>query len=257
MPVQLICEPGVSENSLYIIANKWKIKHTPHALMALVLTSKYLQLRKINEPKLGSVHVDFLSPKLRFRRKIASYKNEAIAKAVGIRKDYFPTIVDATAGFGTDAFILASLGCKVFMFERNPVIAALLENGLQRAYLDSEIGYLLKDRMILLNVLSDSILSDLSFMPDVIYLDPMYPYRKKKCFNKKNMRLLQCLLGASNEDVTDLVISAMKIAKYRVIVKRPNYATSLIIKEGIIKESPKGTIKTRKHRFDIYSSRNN
>ncbi|WP_348666207.1 class I SAM-dependent methyltransferase [Arsenophonus symbiont of Ornithomya chloropus] len=251
MSVQLICEPGVSKNSLYLIANQWKITHTPNALMALVLTPEHLQLKKINEPKLGGVYVDFLSPELQFRRKVASYKNEAIAKAVGIKKTYFPTIFDATAGFGTDAFILASLGCKVFMFERNPVVAALLENGLQRAYLDSKIGYFLRDRMILLHILSDSPLSNLSFVPDVVYLDPMYPYRKKKCFNKKKMRLLQCLVG-SDEDATDLLISAMRIAKYRVIVKRPNYATSLMIKEA-----PKGTIKTKKHRFDIYLSYKN
>ncbi|WMY95730.1 MAG: class I SAM-dependent methyltransferase [Arsenophonus sp.] len=251
MSVQLICEPGVSKNSLHFIANQWKIKDTPNALMALVLTSEYLQLKKINEPKLGGVYVDFFSPELQFRRKAATLKSEALARAIGIKKTYVPTIFDATAGFGTDAFILASLGCKVFMFERHPVVAALLENGLQRAYLNSEIGYILRYRMILLDVISDSILSNLSPVPDVVYLDPMYPYRKKTCFNKKKMRLLQYLLG-SEEDFADLLISAMRIAKYRVVVKRPNYAASLIIKEG-----PKGAIKTKNHRFDIYSSYKN
>ncbi|MGP1958611.1 MAG: hypothetical protein ACTS7E_01040 [Arsenophonus sp. NC-CH8-MAG3] len=44
--IQLICEPGASHGALLVIADKWKLKHTPSALMALVLTPENLQLKK-------------------------------------------------------------------------------------------------------------------------------------------------------------------------------------------------------------------
>lgn len=60
---------------------------------------------------------------------LAVKRGEAVAKAVGIKGDYLPDVVDATAGLGRDAFVLASVGCRVRMLERNPVVAALLDDG--------------------------------------------------------------------------------------------------------------------------------
>ncbi|XPE60710.1 class I SAM-dependent methyltransferase [Shigella flexneri] len=40
----------------------------------------------------------------------AGGRGEAVAKAVGIKGDYLPDVVDATAGLGRDAFVLASVG---------------------------------------------------------------------------------------------------------------------------------------------------
>ncbi len=60
------------------------------------------------------------------RRKFGGGKGRAIAKAAGLNKGATPTILDGTAGLGRDAFVLASLGCKVQMVERHPVVAALL-----------------------------------------------------------------------------------------------------------------------------------
>ena len=68
------------------------------------------------------------------RRRFGGGRGEAVAKAAGIKKSYLPSVVDATAGLGRDAFVLASLGCHVRMIERHPVVAALLDDGLQRAY---------------------------------------------------------------------------------------------------------------------------
>jgi hypothetical protein len=74
------------------------------------------------------------------RRKFGGGRGEAVAKAVGIKGSYLPDVVDATAGLGRDAFVLASVGCRVRMLERNPVVAALLDDGLTRGYADPEIG---------------------------------------------------------------------------------------------------------------------
>ncbi len=95
-----------------LIADKWKLKHTPTALMVLVLTSEYLQLKKLYEPKLVGIYVDFILGAMRYRRKFGRERNEAIAKAVSIKKFYYLTIVDTTAGLvegGPPLFILAAL----------------------------------------------------------------------------------------------------------------------------------------------------
>ncbi|TOM58423.1 16S rRNA (guanine(1516)-N(2))-methyltransferase, partial [Vibrio parahaemolyticus] len=88
-------------------------------------------------------------------------------------------VIDATAGLGRDAFVLASLGCRVRMLERHPVVAALLDDGLQRGYQDAEIGKWLKERMSLIHASSITALKEVTHAPDVIYLDPMYPHRQK------------------------------------------------------------------------------
>jgi 16S rRNA (guanine1516-N2)-methyltransferase len=41
-------------------------------------------------------------------------------------------IIDATAGWGRDAAVLASFGAEVLMLERHPVMAALLSDALSR-----------------------------------------------------------------------------------------------------------------------------
>ncbi|MFP3029138.1 MAG: 16S rRNA (guanine(1516)-N(2))-methyltransferase RsmJ [Arsenophonus sp.] len=244
--IQLICEPGASKSTLSIIADKWQLKHTPTALMALVLTSKYLQLKKINEPKLGGIYVDFISGMMKHRRKFGGGRNEAIAKAAGIKKSYLPAIVDATAGLGRDAFILAALGCEIRMYERHAVVAALLYDGLQRGYANAEIGSWLRQRMILIHASSIDSLTTLSPAPNVVYIDPMYPHRQKSALVKKEMLVFQTLVG-NDEDADSLLIPAMTIAKRRVIVKRPNYASPLAA------IPPQAMIKTKNHRFDIYS----
>ncbi|WGL98395.1 16S rRNA (guanine(1516)-N(2))-methyltransferase RsmJ [Arsenophonus sp. aPb] len=243
--IQLICEPGASQSALSSIADKWQLKHSPTALMALVLTPAHLQLKKLDEPKLGGIYVDFVSGAMRHRRKFGGGRNEAIAKAVGIKKSYLPTIVDATAGLGRDAFVLAALGCQVRLYERHAVVAALLDDGLERGYADAEIGSWLRQRMTLLHASSINALATLSPAPDVVYLDPMYPHRQKSALVKKEMRVFQSLVG-NDEDADNLLIPAMTIAKRRVVVKRPNYSSPLA------EISPQTTIKTKNHRFDIY-----
>lgn len=160
------------------------------------------------------------------RRKFGGGRGEAVAKAVGIKKDYLPDVVDATAGLGRDAFVLASIGCKVRMVERHPVVAALLEDGLKRAYLDADIGEWMQKRMTLIHASSAQALTEITPPPDVVYLDPMYPHKAKSALVKKEMRVFQSLVGA-DEDADALLEPAITLAKKRVVVKRPDYAEPL------------------------------
>ncbi|MDE1483061.1 16S rRNA (guanine(1516)-N(2))-methyltransferase RsmJ [Xenorhabdus bovienii] len=245
MKICLICEQGADSSALSQLAERWNLVHDEDSVMALVLTPERLELRKLDEPKLSGIYVDFVAGTMAHRRRFGGGRGEAVAKAVGIKKGYLPTVVDATAGLGRDAFVLASIGCQVRMLERHPVVAALLDDGLQRGYQNEEIGSWLKERMTLIHTSSITALTDITPPPDVVYLDPMYPHRQKSALVKKEMRVFQSLVGA-DEDADGLLEPACALAKRRVVVKRPDYAEPL----AGVKAS--ATITTKNHRFDIY-----
>ncbi len=245
MKICLIDESGAGDGALSVLASRWQLEHDEHAMMALVMTPERLELRKRDEPKLGGIYVDFVSGAMAHRRRFGGGRGEAVAKAVGIKGNYLPDVVDATAGLGRDAFVLAALGCRVRMLERHPVVAALLDDGLSRGYRDAEIGGWLRDRLTLLHASSLAALATLQPKPDVVYLDPMYPHRQKSAMVKKEMRVFQTLVGA-DDDADGLLEPARRLAKKRIVVKRPDYAPPLA---GIATQS---AVETKSHRFDIY-----
>ncbi|MFC0120176.1 class I SAM-dependent methyltransferase [Pseudoalteromonas xiamenensis] len=211
----------------------------------LVYDEKGLQLFKSDEPKLGAVYVDFVTGAVAHRRKYGGGKGQAIAKAVGLNKGATPKVLDATAGLGRDAFVLAALGCEVMLHERHPVVAALLFDGLQRAYSDAEIGQWMQTHMKMAFGTSHQLLIDSAFQPDVVYLDPMFPHREKSALVKKEMRVFQTLVGG-DDDADALLPFAMSLASKRVVVKRPDYAPFLN------EQKPSMQIETKKNRFDVY-----
>lgn len=213
--------------------------------LALVQTAQRLELRKLDEPKLGAVFVDFVGGTMAHRRKFGGGRGEAIAKAVGIKGAELPRVIDATAGLGRDAFVLAAIGCEVRLVERHPVVYLLLQDGLQRAYQDPEIGTMLAQNLRLLDVSHINQLDPRCDFADVVYLDPMYPHKQKSALVKKEMRVFQHLVGA-DLDADGLLAPALQLAKKRVVVKRPDYA------EFLAQKSPHFSRETKNHRFDIY-----
>ena len=247
MTIQLINENG-DENAFQVICEKWQLRHDPDAILALVQTPECLELRKLDEPKLGAIAVDFVDGKMAHRRRFGGGRGEAVAKAVGIKGDYLPTVIDATAGLGRDAFVLAAIGCKVQLIERNPVVSALLEDGLKRAYLDPEIGEFMQSRMVLLpfHTISEYAAANEDTV-DVVYFDPMFPHKQKSALVKKEMRVFQHLVGA-DLDSDDFFQPAKQAARKRVVVKRPDYAPF------IAEQKPDFSQTTKNHRFDVYLS---
>ncbi|WP_350433479.1 class I SAM-dependent methyltransferase [Shewanella sp. H8] len=235
--------------SLVDIAQRWQLVWDKDAAFELRFEKNCLSLHKRDEPKLDGISVDFVFGAVAHRRKFGGGRGQSIAKAVGLKQGVTPTVVDGTAGLGRDAFVLASLGCKVIMVERHPVVAALLEDGLRRAYEDAEIGHWMRDLMSLFHGSSISALADAAQSSgteiDVVYLDPMYPHREKSALVKKEMRVFQTLVGA-DLDADGLLAPAMALATKRVVVKRPDYAEDL---DGV---KPSMVIATKKNRFDVY-----
>ncbi|KQN64113.1 16S rRNA (guanine(1516)-N(2))-methyltransferase RsmJ [Erwinia sp. Leaf53] len=246
MNIYLSDETGAGDGALSVLAERWQLVHDDNSLMALVLTADRLELRKRDEPKLGGIFVDFVDGAMAHRRRFGGGRGEAVAKAVGIKSGYLPDVVDATAGLGRDAFVLAAIGCRVRMLERNPVVAALLDDGLRRGYADPEIGPWLRERLTLLHASSLQALTDITPPPDAVYLDPMYPHKQKSALVKKEMRVFQSLVGP-DEDADGLLEPARRLAKKRVVVKRPDYAPPLA---GV---ATPNAVTTKSHRFDIYA----
>lgn len=242
----LIDETGTGDGALSVLAARWGLEHDEDNLMALVLTPEHLELRKRDEPKLGGIFVDFVGGAMAHRRKFGGGRGEAVAKAVGIKGDYLPDVVDATAGLGRDAFVLASVGCRVRMLERNPVVAALLDDGLARGYADAEIGGWLQERLQLIHASSLTALTDITPRPQVVYLDPMFPHKQKSALVKKEMRVFQSLVGP-DLDADGLLEPARLLATKRVVVKRPDYAPPLA------NVATPNAVVTKGHRFDIYA----
>ncbi|MDQ7073432.1 MAG: class I SAM-dependent methyltransferase [Gammaproteobacteria bacterium] len=174
-------------------------------------------------PELGNpIFIDFEQGKNAHRRQFGGGRGQPLAKAIGLKNGATPTIIDATAGFARDAFVLANLGCQITLIERNPLIATLLKDALQRARANSNIAMVIS-RMSLLNNDAITYLSQCEKQADVIYMDPMYPSREKSALVKKEMRLLHKLAGPDT-DSEQLLTTAKKVALKRVVIKRPKSA---------------------------------
>lgn len=212
---------------------------------ALQIDAEGLQLQLLTEKKIGALRVDFVQGVLAHRRKFGGGKGQMIAKAVGIQGSILPTILDATAGLGRDAFLLASLGCFVTMIERHPIIFTLLKDGLARGLANIEVAPIIKC-MTLLQGNAIELMQNWQYIaPQVIYLDPMFPQRDKTALVKKEMRLFKTLIGA-DLDTKQLLANALDLASHRVVVKRPRKAVSI---EGI---DPSYRLEGKSSRYDIY-----
>lgn len=175
-------------------------------------------------------------------------KRKAEGKKQGLVRACKPTsglkIIDATAGWGRDAAILASFGAEVLMLERHPFMAALLSDALAH---QSELD---KERLHL-SLFSEDACSFLSHLdednyPDVIYIDPMHPQRSKAALVKKEMQALQAMIGA-DEDALVLIQCAVRRVKQRVVVKWPQKIPPLL--------APEARVEGKTVRFDVYFPR--
>ncbi|PHS71975.1 MAG: SAM-dependent methyltransferase [Cycloclasticus sp.] len=195
-----------------------------------------------------SISIDFALGKAKHRRLYGGGKNQPLPKACGVDKHPGWTIFDATAGLGKDSFVLASLGSQVTLCEQHPALYALLEDAKYRAQNDKEAASIVQC-MTLKNHDSIEFLENInksdSSAPDVIYIDPMYPERKKSAKIKKEMHVLQTLVGHSGEEA-QLFETALKVAKHRVVVKRPKSASPLN------NTKPSYTVGSVNTRYDVY-----
>ncbi|MBQ6411597.1 MAG: class I SAM-dependent methyltransferase [Atopobiaceae bacterium] len=188
------------------------------------------------------LHCDFTTMLPRLRRDRLAH--ELLVRAARVRGVERPRAIDATAGLGEDSLLLASAGFEVTLVEHDPVIAALLRDGLERAANESQLEDIV-GRMRLVEGDSVEVLAGLAEAPDVVYLDPMFPAKRKDAATKKKLQLFQMLESpCGNED--DLMHAALATRPRKVVVKRPLRGPNLA---GL---KPSSSFAGKVVRYDVY-----
>ena len=242
LPVVSPCERGAGEQ-----AGEGK------AFAAFLrLTEERLELVQTGRGSPGPVYVDFLGGSMARRIKQAGKRSLLLARAVGVKQDC-PRVLDATAGLGRDAFMLAYLGCPVVAVERSPVLVELLRDGLRRAGASPILKQIIEDRFTLLQGDSAALLRGEEQVrvqgaaPGVICLDPMFPPRRRgSALVKKEMRLVRLAAGEDDpQEAAELFRAAAESGVKRVVVKRHPQAP--LLAEGVHHQ-----LRSRTLRFDVY-----
>ncbi len=183
---------------------------------------------------LGLLNLDFLGDSVNYQRSAHRGKQELIAKAIGLSKGH-NRVFDATLGLAQDAWFLAQLGAKVEGCERSPVVYLLLADALQRSG-ESRLKIHFGDSIEMLQNLKDV---------STVYLDPMFPDKKKSALPRKEMQIFRKWVGDDTDSV-ELMNAALDSKAERVVVKRPVKAPELT--SGVIHSFEGKTV-----RYDLYS----
>ncbi len=191
--------------------------------------------------KKGGLAVD-IEPRSGEQRSWPAPKQGALAQALG-RKTR--TVVDATTGWGQDSLHIFRMGYELVCMERSPVMAELLIDAFNRLAEQDWMQKLNLQPPRLLEGNAIELLTTLENQADCIYLDPMFPpKRKKSALARKSMRILHDLLG-DDQDKEQLFAAALTAAGKRIVVKSPDYAEPL---GGKPNESFQGKLL----RYDVY-----
>lgn len=246
LPMSECCQMQASSLAQQLQLPVINIDNATNYPFVLLVDESGLSLQQTNA-RTNPIKVNFVEGAARHRRLYGGGRGQMLAKAIGVQDKANLRVVDATAGLGRDAFVLASLGCELTLIERCPIVHALLADGLMRAVKDDEIKPIIA-RMQLLNTDAHQWLQHTHQAIDVVYLDPMFPEATKTALVKKEMRVFHELVGA-DIDADELLAFALAKATYRVVVKRPRLAPPLANQE------PTYSLVGKANRFDVYASR--
>ena len=168
--------------------------------------------------------------------------HEMLVKLAKTKTEH-PVAVDAAAGMGEDSFLLAAAGYEVYLFEQDAVIAALLRDALYRAGEDDRLREIV-GRMHLSEGNSIELMPRLGITPEIVYLDPMFPPRKKSGLIHKKLQLIQ-KLEQPCADERELFDAAAAMHPKKIIIKRPLNGAPLADRK------PSYTVKGKAIRYDV------
>ena len=191
--------------------------------------------------KKGGLTVE-IEPRPGEQRSWPAPKDSALAKALGRKTK---SVIDATTGWGQDSLHIFRMGYELMCIERSPLMIELLKDGLQRLSQETWIKNCALSVPHLVAGNAIELLNTLSTPPDAIYIDPMFPpKRKQSALAKKSMMILRELLG-DDDDKEQLFTAAFQATGKRVVVKSPDYAPPLMGK-------PSHTFQGKLLRYDVY-----
>lgn len=210
--------PSVSVETTHVLPSEWHLRFE-HG--KLILTASHNGVFSLNPQ-------DVL-------RRATDRKHSPIARACGVRRGL--CVLDALAGWGTDALTLSLFGCRVTTVEVNSLVHLMLVDFAEQ--LQCDIASFNSDALKYLNTTSDRY--------DVVYLDNMFPQRRKSALPSRRMQVLAELTTQS--DLKAVFEAATEVSKERVVVKLRKNEKSVLPK-------PDWTIQAKTVRFDVYSSSN-
>lgn len=190
-----------------------------------------LSLQDVSHGSWKPLTVDFLSEDWKFRLARTWNSREVLRQALGAKRGAVLKIVDATGGLLSDAYLMAEWGHDVIAFEQNILLAYLGAEACARVEVHRPLNTLAKKR-------------SLRFVPgrfeaacldglkaDVVYLDPMYPDKKKSALNSKEMRIVKKCTESmhhwSDGELSELIKECLSQVSKRVVLKRPVWAPQL------------------------------
>jgi 16S rRNA (guanine1516-N2)-methyltransferase len=164
-------------------------------------------------------------------------RRQPLGRAIGSKA---VSVVDATAGLGHDASLLACMGWRVTAIERDPFLAVALDLSLRDADRCGDLHAMLEGRLDFRH--GDAIEMLPSLEADVVYLDPMYTGRRmRSALPRKPAQVLQALAQVGDDAV---LLAAARARADRVVVKRPMDGPSIT--------EPDLVFKGRLVRYDVY-----
>ncbi|BCD89943.1 ribosomal RNA small subunit methyltransferase J [Francisella halioticida] len=174
-------------------------------------------------------------------------KKCSVVQAIEGRSKEKLKILDTTTGLGRDTFTLASRGHQITSIEKDVYIYLLLCDALYRASQIESISHIATN-ITLINLDSNQYILTTEQLFDCIYVDPMFPPRRKSAKVKQDMQILHKIAFNDENHNTLLLKNILKTQKAKkVIVKRPIYA------EFLYNKKPSSQLKGKINRFDIYS----
>ncbi|MCK4841117.1 MAG: class I SAM-dependent methyltransferase [Methylococcales bacterium] len=191
--------------------------------------------------KKGGLSVD-IAPRPGEQRSWPAPKNTALAHALGRKTQ---TIIDATTGWGQDSLHIFRMGYSLRCIERSPIMVELLDDAFKRLEQTDWVKNLQLKVPELIAGNAIEVLSTLDDQPECIYIDPMFPpKRKQSALPKKSMLILRDLLG-DDADKDQLFEAAFQAATKKVVVKTPDYADPIAGK-------PNESFSGKLLRYDVY-----
>jgi len=212
---------------------KTAVSCDPDAVSGMVLevSQDRLALRDTTQPRTRALTIDAV------KRRYAPAGKDLLARALGRQCQ---SVIDATAGFGSDTFDFVRRGKTVVAIERVEVAAIMLEAA--ACCRDHETGTL--------QVVCGDAIEKIGSLKtvDVIFLDPMFPDRDRHTAKpRKAQQFLRRLAGEDADGATLLQVARLH-ARGRVIVKRPRHAQPLGGTPDIVHQG-------KAVRYDVYLAR--
>jgi len=264
-PITVVASNDAATTAAAELATRLQLTHSDASSSTELLNAWQLrvgaELPVLRRPDGVDWQIDFRTGKAMHRAQQSNAAKQPLARALGLSKLSVDErarwhIVDGTAGAGTDAWHLASVGAQVTLVEQHPVLHTLLNAAVDVAT-QHTVAAAAASRLTVLHGRLEAVLANWNkhhtARINAIYLDPMFPARRSSAAVKKPMQFIQALVGSGpNPDalLAECINHLAMGGVSRVVVKRPREAQGLALPSGW--SGQKVVIDAGAARFDVY-----